>query len=153
MGRKLSNREKLLGLILLCLILSFIIQLIYPNKENEYQDSLEVKENIKVDKINFHNNEKDIILKIENEIKSIVTINYINKDSYIDEYNNQSTDIELNISGKIDDILKIEESLKNIGLEKSINKIEIVRNTKDVKEENMEIINNYVDCIMRIKVV
>ena len=81
------------------------------------------------------------------------TINYINKDSYIDEYNNQSTDIELNISGKIDDILKIEESLKNIGLEKSINKIEIVRNTKDVKEENMEIINNYVDCIMRIKVV
>ena len=71
-----------------------------------------MKEKIKIDKVNFSNNEKDIILQIENEIKNIVTINYINKDSYTDEYNNQDTNIELHISGKINDILKIEGSLR-----------------------------------------
>lgn len=152
MKRKFSNREKFLGLILLSLILICTIQLIDTNKENEEQGSLEVKEKIKIDKINFSNNEKDIILQIENEIKNIVTINYINKDSYTDEYNNQGTNIELHISGKIDDILKIEGSLKNIGLEKSVKKIEIVKNTKNIKEENMDKINDYVDCIMKIKV-
>lgn len=153
MKRKFSNREKFLGLILLSLIFIFTIQLIDTNKENEEQGSLEVKEKIKIDKVNFSNNEKDIILQIENEIKDIVTINYINKDSYTDEYNNQDTNIELHISGKIDDILKIEGSLKNIGLEKSVKKIEIVKNTKNIKEENMDKINDYVDCIMKIKVV
>lgn len=152
MKRKFSNREKLLGLILLSLILICTIQLIDTNKENEEQGSLEVKEKIKIDKVNFSNNEKDIILQIENEIKNIVIINYINKDSYTDEYNNQDTNIELHISGKIDDILKIEGSLKNIGLEKSVKKIEIVKNTKNIKEENMDKINDYVDCIMKIKV-
>ena len=152
MKRKFSNREKFLGLILLSLILICTIQLIDTNKENEEQGSLEVKEKIKIDKINFSNNEKDIILQIENEIKNIVTINYINKDSYTDEYNNQDTNIELHISGKIDDILKIEGSLKNIGLEKSVKKIEIVKNTKNIKEENRDKINDYVDCIMKIKV-
>lgn len=152
MKRKFSNREKFLGLILLSLILICTIQLIDTNKENEEQGSLEVKEKIKIDKVNFSNNEKDIILQIENEIKNIVTINYINKDSYTDEYNNQGTNIELHISGKIDDILKIEGSLKNIGLEKSVKKIEIVKNTKNIKEENMDKINDYVDCIMKIKV-
>ena len=152
MKRKFSNREKFLGLILLSLIFIFTIQLIDTNKENEEQGSLEVKEKIKIDKVNFSNNEKDIILQIENEIKDIVTINYINKDSYTDEYNNQDTNIELHISGKIDDILKIEGSLKNIGLEKSVKKIEIVKNTKNIKEENMDKINDYVDCIMKIKV-
>ena len=111
-----------------------------------------MKEKIKIDKVNFSNNEKDIILQIENEIKNIVTINYINKDSYTDEYNNQDTNIELHISGKINDILKIEGSLKNIGLEKSVKKIEIVKNTKNIKEENRDKINDYVDCIMKIKV-
>ena len=152
MKRKFSNREKFLGLILLGLILICTIQLIDTNKESKEQGSLEVKEKIKIDKISFSNNEKDIILQIENEIKNIVTINYINKDSYTDEYNNQGTNIELHISGKIDDILKIEGSLKNIGLEKSVNKIEIVKNTKNIKEENMDKINDYVDCIMKIKV-
>lgn len=152
MKRKFSNREKFLGLILLSLIFICTIQLIDTNKENEEQGSLEVKEKIKIDKVNFSNNEKDIILQIENEIKNIVTINYINKDSYTDEYNNQGTNIELHISGKIDDILKIEGSLKNIGLEKSVKKIEIVKNTKNIKEENMDKINDYVDCIMKIKV-
>ncbi len=152
MKRKFSNREKLLGLILLSLILICTIQLIDTNKENEEQGSLEVKEKIKIDKVNFSNNEKDIILQIENEIKNIVIINYINKDSYTDEYNNQDTNIELHISGKIDDILKIEGSLKNIGLEKSVKKIEIVKNTKNIKEENRDKINDYVDCIMKIKV-
>lgn len=152
MKRKFSNREKFSGLILLSLILICTIQLIDTNKENEEQGSLEVKEKIKIDKVNFSNNEKDIILQIENEIKNIVTINYINKDSYTDEYNNKGTNIELHISGKIDDILKIEGSLKNIGLEKSVKKIEIVKNTKNIKEENMDKINDYVDCIMKIKV-
>lgn len=152
MKRKFSNREKFLGLILLSLILICTIQLIDTNKENGEQGSLEVKEKIRIDKVNFSNNEKDIILQIENEIKNIVTINYINKDSYTDEYNNQGTNIELHISGKIDDILKIEGSLKNIGLEKSVKKIEIVKNTKNIKEENMDKINDYVDCIMKIKV-
>ena len=153
MRRKFSNREKFLGLILLCLILVFTIQFIDKNNGDEEQSSLEVKEKIKMDKINFYNNKKDIILQIENEINNIVTINYINKDLYIDEYNNQSTDIELHISGSIDDILKIEGSLKNIGLENSINKIEIVKSTKNIKEEDTDKINNYVDCIMKIKVV
>ncbi len=80
MKRKFSNREKFLGLILLSLIFICTIQLIDTNKENEEQGSLEVKEKIKIDKVNFSNNEKDIILQIENEIKNIVTINYINKD-------------------------------------------------------------------------
>ena len=150
---KLSNREKFLGVTLLILITISIVQLRNGNKIDENQDSLEIKENIKIDERVYFNGEKDIVLKIENEIKNIVNINYINKNSYTDEYNNQDTNIELHVSGKFDDILKIERSLKNIGLEKSINKIEIVKNTKSIKEEDTDKMNDYVDCILEIKVV
>lgn len=153
MKRKFSNREKFLGLILLGITAIYATQLIDTNKENEEQSNLDAKKSIKIDRIAFSNNEKDILLQIENEIKNIVTINYINKDSYIDEYNNKCTNIELHISGRINDILKIEGSLKKIGLEKSVNKIEIVKNTKNIKEENIDKINDHVDCIMKIKVV
>ena len=102
---------------------------------------------------NVKTQEKDIILEIENEIKDIVEVKYINKTSYLDNDNQDIVNVELHIRGKIDDIFKVESSLINIGLEKNIKKLNIIRNINNMSDNKKEDIKNYVDCIMEIKVI
>lgn len=148
----LSKREKVFILIFLITLFWGGINLSKGiNNKKESKLDLEIKETVKTSEP-IYNNEKDIVLKIENEIKNIVTINSINKNEHSDEYNNKYVSIELHITARIDDIFKVEESLNNIGLEKNIKNIEIVKNTNYTNIEEENIINDYVDCIMSIKV-
>lgn len=153
--RSLSRREKILSIIFIITII-FSSYKIYSNNNNEKYytatDSLNEVNNSKP-MTNVKTQEKDIILEIENEIKDIVEVKYINKTSYLDNNNQDIINVELHIRGKIDDIFKVESSLINIGLEKNIKKLNITRNTNNMDDNKKEDIKNYVDCIMEIKVI
>lgn len=155
MKRSLSRREKILSIIFIITII-FSSYKIYSNNNNEKYytatDSLNEVNNSKP-MTNVKTQEKDIILEIENEIKDIVEVKYINKTSYLDNNNQDIINVELHIRGKIDDIFKVESSLINIGLEKNIKKLNITRNTNNMDDNKKEDIKNYVDCIMEIKVI
>lgn len=153
MKRSLSRREKILSIIFIITII-FSSYKIYNNNEKYYTatDSLNEVNNSKP-MTNVKTQEKDIILEIENEIKDIVEVKYINKTSYLDNDNQDIVNVELHIRGKIDDIFKVESSLINIGLEKNIKKLNITRNTNNMNDNKKEDIKNYVDCIMEIKVI
>lgn len=153
MKRSLSRREKILSIIFIITII-FSSYKIYNNNEKYYTatDSLNEVNNSKP-MTNMKTQEKDIILEIENEIKDIVEVKYINKTSYLDNDNQDIVNVELHIRGKIDDIFKVESSLINIGLEKNIKKLNITRNTNNMNDNKKEDIKNYVDCIMEIKVI
>lgn len=151
MNRKLSKREQILIIVFVIVCIFGCVDLIQNNKKNNIQTELVNLDKV-TDKINIINDtyEKDIILKIETEIKNIVNINYINKNSYYDENNNYKYFIEMQVSGRIDNIFYIEDGLKNIGLENKINKFEIIKNAQNISDEN-EIINDYFNCIIQIK--
>ena len=152
--RSLSRREKILSIIFIITII-FSSYKIYNNNNEKYYiatDSLNEVNNSKP-MTNMKTQEKDIILEIENEIKDIVEVKYINKTSYLDNDNQDIVNVELHIRGKIDDIFKVESSLINIGLEKNIKKLNITRNTNNMNDNKKEDIKNYVDCIMEIKVI
>ena len=154
MKRSLSRREKILSVIFIITII-FSSYKIYSNNNEKYYtatDSLNEVNNSKP-MTNMKTQEKDIILEIENEIKDIVEVKYINKTSYLDNDNQDIVNVELHIRGKIDDIFKVESSLINIGLEKNIKKLNITRNTNNMNDNKKEDIKNYVDCIMEIKVI
>ena len=155
MKRSLSRREKILSIIFIITII-FSSYKIYSNNNNEKYytatDSLNEVNNSKP-MTNMKTQEKDIILEIENEIKDIVEVKYINKTSYLDNDNQDIVNVELHIRGKIDDIFKVESSLINIGLEKNIKKLNIIRNINNMSDNKKEDIKNYVDCIMEIKVI
>ena len=153
MKRSLSRREKILSIIFIITII-FSSYKIYNNNEKYYTatDSLNEVNNSKP-MTNVKTQEKDIILEIENEIKDIVEVKYINKTSYLDNDNQDIVNVELHIRGKIDDIFKVESSLINIGLEKNIKKLNIIRNINNMNDNKKEDIKNYVDCIMEIKVI
>ena len=154
MKRSLSRREKILSVIFIITII-FSSYKIYNNNNEKYYtatDSLNEVNNSKP-MTNMKTQEKDIILEIENEIKDIVEVKYINKTSYLDNNNQDIINVELHIRGKIDDIFKVESSLINIGLEKNIKKLNITRNTNNMNDNKKEDIKNYVDCIMEIKVI
>ncbi|QJA10046.1 hypothetical protein HF520_14790 [Romboutsia sp. CE17] len=153
MKRSLSRREKILSIIFIITII-FSSYKIYNNNEKYYTatDSLNEVNNSKP-MTNVKTQEKDIILEIENEIKDIVEVKYINKTSYLDNDNQDIVNVELHIRGKIDDIFKVESSLINIGLEKNIKKLNIIRNINNMSDNKKEDIKNYVDCIMEIKVI
>ena len=154
MKRSLSRREKILSIIFIITII-FSSYKIYSNNNEKYYtatDSLNEVHNSKP-MTNMKTQEKDIILEIENEIKDIVEVKYINKTSYLDNDNQDIVNVELHIRGKIDDIFKVESSLINIGLEKNIKKLNITRNTNNMNDNKKEDIKNYVDCIMEIKVI
>ena len=155
MKRSLSRREKILSIIFIITII-FSSYKIYSNNNNEKYytatDSLNEVNNSKP-MTNVKTQEKDIILEIENEIKDIVEVKYINKTSYLDNDNQDIVNVELHIRGKIDDIFKVESSLINIGLEKNIKKLNIIRNINNMSDNKKEDIKNYVDCIMEIKVI
>ncbi len=131
MNRKLSKREQILIIVFVIVCIFGCVDLIQNNKKNNIQTELVNLDKV-TDKIN------------------IININYINKNSYYDENNNYKYFIEMQVSGRIDNIFYIEDGLKNIGLENKINKFEIIKNAQNISDEN-EIINDYFNCIIQIK--
>lgn len=154
MNRELSKRENILIVIGIVVSIFGAINLILKNIKDDIQsefiNSTETISNDEATDIITNYYEKDIILKIEDEIKNIAKINYINKNTYIDSNNNCNNIIEMQISGRIDNIFYMEDSLKNIGLEDKISKFEIIKNDQILDDEG-KIINDYVDCIIQIK--
>ena len=105
--------------------------------------------------LDFNNNkdasisDKDIIIKIENEMKNLVTIESITK--YESEI--QRKNIQICMSGKVDDIFEAEQKLKSIGVGENINKIEIIKSSNIKGIEDKESINNYIECIIEIEII
>ena len=143
-----SRREKILGLIFIITISIAVFEVL--NKKDNLNKDIEVNYTTLNDsESNISKNilNQDIIIKIENEIKGIVTIKSITKYESSTSKNN----IQICVSGKIDNILNLEEKLKSIGIEKNIKKIEIVKDSNIIDLEDKKIINDYVDCNLEIE--
>ena len=144
-----SKREKILALILIVTIIIAFLE--FSNKNTKIDENV----NTNYTTLDFNNNkdasisDKDIIIKIENEMKNLVTIESITKyESQI-----QSKNIQICMSGKVDDIFEAEQKLKSIGVGENINKIEIIKSSNIKGIEDKESINNYIECIIEIDII
>ena len=143
------KREKILALILIVTIIIAFLE--FSNKNTKIDENV----NTNYTTLDFNNNkdasisDKDIIIKIENEMKNLVTIESITKyESQI-----QSKNIQICMSGKVDDIFEAEQKLKSIGVGENINKIEIIKSSNIKGIEDKESINNYIECIIEIEII
>lgn len=144
-----SKREKILALILIVTIIIAFLE--FSNKNTKIDENV----NTNYTTLDFNNNkdasisDKDIIIKIENEMKNLVTIESITKyESQI-----QRKNIQICMSGKVDDIFEAEQKLKSIGVGENINKIEIIKSSNIKGIEDKESINNYIECIIEIEII
>ena len=144
-----SKSEKILALILIVTII--IAALEFSDKNTNIDENV----NVNYTPLDFNDNkatsvsDKDIIIKIENEIKNLVTIKSITKyESQI-----QSKNIQICMSGRVDDIFEIEQKLKSIGVGENINKIEIIKSSNTKEIEDKDSINSYIDCIIEIEII
>ena len=144
-----SKREKILALILIVTIIIAFLE--FSNKNTKIDENV----NTNYTTLDFNNNkdasisDKDIIIKIENEMKNLVTIESITK--YESEI--QRKNIQICMSGKVDDIFEAEQKLKSIGVGENINKIEIIKSSNIKCIEDKESINNYIECIIEIEII
>lgn len=144
-----SKREKILALILIVTIIIAFLE--FSNKNTKIYENV----NTNYTTLDFNNNkdasisDKDIIIKIENEMKNLVTIESITK--YESEI--QRKNIQICMSGKVDDIFEAEQKLKSIGVGENINKIEIIKSSNIKGIEDKESINNYIECIIEIEII
>lgn len=151
----INKKEKRLFIILICLlIIIFINNIILNPINNKLQDLENQKEHIisqknKSDINPTKNNKKlDIAIKIEKELSSILYIKNINKNIELDENDNKQQILELNGICKTQDIFKIEEKIKILGLNENLQNIKIIKTPNN--DENS--IDNYVDCTMVFRV-
>lgn len=144
-----SKREKILALILIVTIIIAFLE--FSNKNTKIYENV----NTNYTTLDFNNNkdasisDKDIIIKIENEMKNLVTIESITK--YESEI--QRKNIQICMSGKVDDIFEAEQKLKSIGVGENINKIEIIKSSNTKEIEDKDSINSYIDCIIEIEII
>lgn len=144
-GLKINKREKILSLVLVIILFGITINkfVMVPIKRNliSLNDNKEgtrvsgsVKKNV--------TNEEDIILKIEKEIKKLLTISSINKINSWDEENNEENNIEIKVSGSLENLFKLEDKIEILGLKDKLKDITIIKNNE----------GSNVDCIMLFKV-
>lgn len=140
----------------------------YQIKDNRYKDDkyiedVELNGNEEL-KSNFNNSfldkktNKDMVLLVENELRNIVNIEYINQESSLDN-NNKQVNLEIKVNGELENILKIEGLMKNLNLNNKLEKIEINK----LKTSNLDVQNlsneykqgkdNIVECKMTIRVI
>ncbi|MCC0633437.1 MULTISPECIES: hypothetical protein [unclassified Clostridioides] len=133
------------------------------HKDNRYVKNVELDSNTEL-KNNFNNSfldkktNKDIVLLVENELRDIVSVEYINQESSLDNYNKKQTNLEVKVNGELENVLKLEGVMKNLKLHNKIEKIEINK----LKTSNLEVKNlsneykqeksNLVECKMTIRV-
>ncbi|MCC0764266.1 hypothetical protein IR151_14790 [Clostridioides sp. ES-S-0006-03] len=140
----------------------------YKIKGNGYKDDRYVK-NVELDsntklKNNFNNSfldkktNKDIVLLVENELRDIVNVEYINQESRLDNYSKKQTNLEVKVNGELENVLKLEGVMKNLRLHNKIEKIEINKlktsnlEAKNFSNEYKQEKNNLVECKMTIRV-
>lgn len=158
---KISKKDKYLLAILLIsiLVLSVDIIIINPMKNKidnlSYEKELILSENTQENKSNNVENESledDILLKVEKEINSLANIDYINKSVYLDDSGKESINVEMKINGNIYNVFQINEALKKLNMEKSINMVEINSIPSENTEEEGSVTTDSVECMMTISV-
>ncbi|KPI46884.1 hypothetical protein C4097_18930 [Clostridioides difficile] len=141
----------------------------YQIKDNSYKDDKYI-ENVELNgneelKSNFNNSfldkktNKDMVLLVENKLKDVVNIEYINQENSLDNNNKKQVNLEIKVNGELENVLKIEGLMKNLNLNDKFEKIEISK----LKTSNLDIQNisneykqgkdNIVECKMTIRVI
>lgn len=145
----MNKREKILSFILVSLIFGVIINKLIMTPMNDKITILNDKKEEIIESENIEKNnesdEEDIILKIEKELTGFLTINSINKISSWDKENNEEKNIEIKVSGSLENLFKIEDKIEILGLKDKLKDIKIIKNNVNNEENN-------VDCTMLFKV-
>lgn len=141
----------------------------YQIKDNSYKDDKYI-ENVELNgneefKSNFNNSfldkktNKDMVLLVENKLRDIVSIEYINQESSLDNNNKKQVNLEIKVNGELENVLKIEGLMKNLNLNDKLEKIEInklkTRNldVQNISNEYKQGKDNIVECKMTIRVI
>ncbi|MBY2476994.1 hypothetical protein KWV16_08850 [Clostridioides difficile] len=140
----------------------------YQIKDNNYKDDKYI-ENVELNgneelKSNFNNSfldkktNKDMVLLVENELRDIVNIEYINQESGLDNNNKKQVNLEIKVNGELENVLKLEGLMKTLKLSNKLEKVEINK----LKTSNLDVQNisngdkqgkdNIVECKMTIRV-
>ncbi|MGX4601391.1 hypothetical protein [Faecalimicrobium sp. JNUCC 81] len=145
----MNKREKLLSFILISLLFGIAINKVTITQTNNKTASLDDNKNEIIESENIETsykiNEEDIILKIEKELNEFLTINSINKISSWNEDNIEEDNIEINVSGRLENLLKIEGKIEILGFKDKLKDIKIIKNNVNDEENN-------IDCTMLFKV-
>lgn len=131
--------------------------------DDKYIESVELNENEEL-KNNFNNSfldkktNKDIVLLVENELKNIVNIEYINQESILDNHNKKQVNLEIKVNGELENVLKFEDVMKKLRLNNKLEKIEINKlkvnnfDAQNILSEYKQEKDNIVECKMTVRV-
>lgn len=141
----------------------------YQIKDNNYKDdkyieNVELNENEEL-KSNFNNSfldkktNKDMVLLVENELRDIVNIEYINQESSLDNNNKRQVNLEIKVNGELENALKLEGLMKTLKLSNKLEKVEINKlktsklDVQNISDEYKQEKDNIVECKMTIRVI
>lgn len=148
--------KKFIGVFIIIIIGIFINKIVIRpveveinNLENKKVKTItnEQKKEIKCKKEN-----DDLVLKIENEFSKFIDVLYVNKFLEWDENNNEFINIELKVSGSIEELLKLNDEIKKIKGNNSIQNIQINKKNTNNVEIKDEIKVDIIECIMTLRV-
>lgn len=153
---KLFKKNKSLCFLLIVSALYVMVTVLYINPLREKNSKLE-EEKAKIlsleqqsDCVQVLSNQdkiaKDIVLSIEKSIGDLVDINFINK-QYEQGEKSEELVLELNFSSDLKKLFKIDQKLKELDLDDSIETIKI-ENSQTETDENRKI-----NCSMTFRVV
>ncbi|HBF4570037.1 TPA: hypothetical protein KOX34_002180 [Clostridioides difficile] len=141
----------------------------YQIKDNKhiydkYIESVESNKNEEL-KNNFNNSfldkktNKDIVLLVENELRDIVNVEYINQESSLDNHNKKQVNLEIKVNGELANLLKLEGVMKKLRLNNKLEKIEINKlkvnnfDVQNIPNEYKQEKDNIVECKMTVRVI
>ncbi|MDK2585946.1 hypothetical protein QOZ83_08745 [Romboutsia sedimentorum] len=148
--------KKFIGVFIIIIIGIFINKIVIRPVEVEIKN-LEIKKektitNEQKEEIKCKKENDDLVLKIENEFSKFIDVLYINKFLEWDENNNEFTNIELKVSGSIEDLFELNDEIKKIKGNNSIQNIQINKKNTNNVEIKDEIKVDIIECIMTLRV-
>lgn len=148
--------KKFIGVFIIIIIGIFINKIVIRPVEVEIKN-LEIKKektitNEQKKEIKCKKENDDLVLKIENEFSKFIDVLYINKFLEWDENNNEFTNIELKVSGSIEDLFKLNDEIKKIKGNNSIQNIRINKKNTNNVEIKDEIKVDIIECVMTLRV-
>ena len=132
--------------------------------KDKYIESVELNKNEEL-KNNFNNSfldkktNKDIVLLVENELRDIVNVEYINQESSLDNHNKKQVNLEIKVNGELANVLKLEGVMKKLRLNNKLEKIEINKlkvnnfDVQNIPNEYKQEKDNIVECKMTVRVI
>ncbi|WP_131068615.1 hypothetical protein [Clostridioides difficile] len=132
--------------------------------DDKYIESVELNKNEEM-KNNFNNSfidkktNKDIVLLVENELRDIVNVEYINQESSLDNHNKKQVNLEIKVNGELANVLKLEGVMKKLRLNNKLEKIEINKlkvnnfDAQNIPNEYKQEKDNIVECKMTVRVI